>query len=274
MPSTIANPQDTIIFGFDSAWSDKSPGAICALAFDQRGEVTFHTPTAVGFAGALDYIRARRQSHACVIVALDQPTIVPNKTGMRPAERVAASLLSFTGGGVQPAFRKKKSMFGDCAPIWQFKDDLGADDDPQKARHADKGTYLIEVFPALALAGLVSGFAARLGAPKYNPRNRKFRQAHWIKVVDEVADVANTLYLSGVGAWCSQLPTIKKPTKKEQDCLDAVICALVGFIWRACARDESVVIGDTERGYIVAPVSAGTDQRLRNAAKKVGVPFV
>ena len=36
MPPAIAKPQtDTIIFGFDSAWSDKSPGAICALAFDK-----------------------------------------------------------------------------------------------------------------------------------------------------------------------------------------------------------------------------------------------
>ena len=28
---------DTIIFGFDSAWSDRSLGAICALAFDALG---------------------------------------------------------------------------------------------------------------------------------------------------------------------------------------------------------------------------------------------
>lgn len=44
MPPAIAKPQtDTIIFGFDSAWSDESPGAICALAFDREGKVTLRT---------------------------------------------------------------------------------------------------------------------------------------------------------------------------------------------------------------------------------------
>ena len=88
MPLAVTQPQtDTIIFGFDSAWSDKSPGAICALAFDSKGRVTFHTPQAARFADALDYITEPRQSFACAIVALDQPIIVPNQEGMRAAER-------------------------------------------------------------------------------------------------------------------------------------------------------------------------------------------
>ena len=274
MPPAIANPQtDTVIFGFDSAWTDRSPGAICALGFDQKGKVAFHAPQAVLFAGALDYIRARRQSHGCAVVALDQPTIVPNKTGMRPAERVAGALLGFTGGGVQPANRKKKGMFDDCAPIWKFKKLLGADDDPDKARHAARGTYLIEVFPALALPGLVDSFGAKLGAPKYNPRNRRFCQENWIEVVVETAALAHALGLPDAGLWCSKLPTKSKPTKKDQDCLDAVICVLVGFIWRACGRDVSALIGDTELGYIVAPVSATTRTRMAGAASKKGVPF-
>lgn len=274
VPPAIANPQtDIIIFGFDSAWSDKSPGAICALAFDQKGKGTFHAPKPVHFAGALDYIRARGQSHTCVIVAIDQPTIVPNETGMRPAEKVAGGLLGLTGGGVQPANRKKKDMFGNCAPIWKFEDELGAEDDPERARFADRGTYLIEVFPALALPGLADTFAKRGGAPKYNPRNSKFCQKDWIGVVVETAGVAHALGLPDAGLWCSKLPTKSKATKSDQDCLDAVICALVGFIWRACAQNVSAVIGDTDNGYMVTPVSTATDKILQEAAGKKGVPF-
>lgn len=274
VPPAIANPQtDTVIFGFDSAWTDRSPGAICALGFDQKGKVAFHAPKAVLFEAALDYIGARRQSHACAVVALDQPTIVPNQTGMRPAERVAGALLGFTGGGVQPAYRKKNDMFGDGAPIWTFKEELGAEDDPEKARHAAKGTYLIEVFPALALPGLVDSFGDQLGAPKYNPHNSKFSQDDWIEVVVETAALAYALGLPDAGFWCSELPTKSKPTKKDQDCLDAAICVLVGFIWRACARDVSALIGDAELGYIIAPVSATTRARMASAARKKGVPF-
>ena len=275
MPPTIANPQtDTLIFGFDSAWTGKSPGAICALGFDAEGSAKFDAPRAVCFKSALEYIKAHREPYACAVVALDQPTIVPNKTGSRPAERVAASLLGFTGGGVQPANRSKESMFGDDAPIWDFKVKLGADDDPEKAGIAANGDYLVEVFPALALPGLVGSFAERLGAPKYNPSNSgKFRQEDWIAVVGNVAAVARSLGLADLGGWCSSLPVKKKPTKREQDCLDAAICALVGFIWRACVRSDSVLIGDLKEGYIVAPVSAATQTLMAKAAAKKGVPF-
>ena len=274
MPLTVTKFQtDTAVFGFDSAWTDRSPGAICTLAFDAEGNTTFDAPRVVRFLDALDYIASRKQSHACTVVALDQPTIVPNETGMRPAERAAASLLSFTGGGVQPANRSKKSMFGADAPIWGFKKTLGADDDPFQARLSSKGTYLIEVFPALALSGLVDRFAGRLCAPKYNPRNKRFRQHDWIGVVQNVAAIANTLGLTALSNWCSNLPVSRKPTKAEQDCLDAAICVLVGFIWRACARDASALLGDMEGGYVVAPVSLATGERLREAAESRGVPF-
>ena len=62
---------------------------------------------------------------------------------MRPAERIAASVLSYTGGGVQPANKGKEDMFGDKAPIWQFKEYLGAEDNPELARNADSGLFLM-----------------------------------------------------------------------------------------------------------------------------------
>ena len=88
-----------------------------------------------------------------------------------------------------------KDMFGNCAPVWRFEDELGAEDDTEGAKFADRGTYLIEVFPALALPGFADTFAEPGGTPKYNPRSSKFCQQDWITVVDESADVANVLDL-------------------------------------------------------------------------------
>ena len=88
-----------------------------------------------------------------------------------------------------------------------------------------------------------------------------------------MAAVARSLGLADLGDWCSSLPVKKKPTKREQDCLDAAICVLVGFIWRACVRSDSVLIGDLKKGYIVAPVSAATRTRMAKAAANKGVPF-
>ena len=89
----LVTPQNsTIIFGFDSAWTDspKAPGAICAIAFDDSGQVEFHEPRLVSFAAALTFIEALRKDFAVSLVALDQPTIVPNGSGSRPIDKVAA----------------------------------------------------------------------------------------------------------------------------------------------------------------------------------------
>ena len=274
MPLTIATRQtDTIIFGFDSAWSDNTPGAICALGFDALGNASFDPPVPANFEKALKYITDRKHSITSTVVALDQPTIVPNERGMRPAERVAASLLSFTGGGVQPANRSRTGLFDARAPIWHFKSTLGASDDSEQARHSRAGSYLVEVFPALALPGIHAPFACRLCAPKYNPKNRKFRLADWVAVTEAAAAVASGLGLADLGGWCSDNSAQENPTKGLQDCLDAAICALVGFVWRACDRSASALLGGLDEGYIVTPVSTITRARLQKAADARGIPF-
>lgn len=272
LPTIITPLSNTIIFGFDSAWTDKNPGAICVLSFDDCGHVTFNPPMLVRFRDALSHIEHLRITAGRTVVAIDQPTIVPNASGMRPAERIAASVLSYTGGGVQPANKGKAAMFGDRAPIWQFKKDLGAEDEPELARSADSGLFLVEVFPALALPGLHVAFAGRYCAPKYNPQNRKkFRASDWEAVVKAMAAIAQKLELDECAEWCKTLCTISKPTKGQQDQLDSVICAIIGYIWLACKRSDSVMLGDLETGYIVAPVSRETVGRLKAAANDKGV---
>jgi predicted RNase H-like nuclease len=116
----VVNQQrDAIIFGFDSGWTDnaKAPGAICAVAFDGDGQLRFHEPRPVSFAEARSFIHARRNDFGTSLMALDQPSVVPNVEGMRPVGKVAAWVVSWIGGGVQPANRSKAQMFGDHAPI-------------------------------------------------------------------------------------------------------------------------------------------------------------
>ena len=263
---------DTVIFGFDSAWTDKTTGAICSLSFDARGRASFDPPQLTRFAEALKYIVSRSSSEQRGVVALDQPTIVTNGTGMRPVERAVATLLSFTGGGVQPA-NTSKAMFGPGAPVWRFKRNLGADDDPELARAAEQGMFLIEVFPALALPGLDATFAQRLCAPKYNPGNRKtFNPVDWRAVVEVTRDTAIELELADCVKWCSSLGD--EPTKSDQDRLDSVLCALVAYIWLAGDRSASMLLGDLATGYMVTPVSVESGARLSKGAARKGVSWM
>jgi predicted RNase H-like nuclease len=103
---------------------------------------------------------------------------------MRPVEKAVSSLISWIGGGVQPANRRNLNMFGPQAPIWMFLGKLGADENPEVARTAMRGLHLMEVFPALALASLEQNFFGRLKGPRYNPSRRNtFKIADWRAVI-------------------------------------------------------------------------------------------
>ncbi|TKW63709.1 MAG: DUF429 domain-containing protein [Paracoccus denitrificans] len=273
----LVRPQSsTIIFGFDSAWTDspKAPGAVCAVAFDDAGKAEFHEPRLVSFAEARNFIDSLRKDFAVSLVALDQPTVVPNTMGSRPVDKVAASLVSFIGGGVQPANRGKIGMFCDNAPIWPFLSCLGATEDPVRARTACAGHFLIEVFPALALPALLDDFAQRLRAPKYNPQNRKkFRLEDWQAVTRVIALTAEQFGLSSFVDWARKMHDATHPRKSDQDKVDAALCALIGLLWRAGPNSRSVMLGDVDSGYMITPISNKTFPRLEQAANRRGVPM-
>jgi predicted RNase H-like nuclease len=144
------------------------------------------------------------------------------------------------------------------------------------ARTAEAGLFLMEVFPALALPALSVRFDGRHGAPKCNPRNRRqFRREDWHEVTHAVA--SHGLYCCfpdlEVMDWAKAQADIERPVKADQDRLDAVICALIGMIWRTEVHTASAMIGDLTHGYMVTPVSLDSRKRLSAAAAKCGVPF-
>jgi predicted RNase H-like nuclease len=255
--------------GFDSAWvgNPKVPGAICAISFDGKRFHGFKEPKLVGFDEARSFIARVNRKHRLTLVAIDQPTIVPNDENMRPVEKVAASIVSWLGGGVQPAYRKKENMFGAGAPIWKFLRRLGAIENPELSRRAMRGKFIMEVFPALALPSLNRAFCGWKKGPRYNPANRgRFRQKAWQKVVATVLREARKLKCEKFIRWCNQLGKVRAPRKCHQDKLDAAICLLIMIRWRRGKRKDSAMIGDLKQGYIVAPVVAEIKDRLRKAA--------
>jgi predicted RNase H-like nuclease len=268
----------TCIIGFDSAWTDniKAPGAVCALVIAKDGAVSFKPPRLASFDQAFEFIEAERRACETCLVALDQPTIVPNAIGSRPVDQVAASLISFIGGGVQPANRSKKDMFDCGAPIWRFLKRLGAEEKPELSRTAESGLFIIEVFPALALPAFNIKFNGRMKAPKYNPANRrKFRLSDWLDVIETVARYAHAFRVEAIEIWAREVKretTDRPPRKADQDRLDAVLCVLVGYHWRTRPRRDSIMIGDLTSGYMIAPTVADTRARLEAAAAKRGVP--
>jgi len=261
--------------GFDSAWTDsaKAPGAICAVDIEHGKAVRFHPPQLVSFEQAQTFVQRRRSCSGNTLVALDQPTIVPNLTGMRPVERLAASLVGWLGGGVQPSYRGRTTMFGDAAPIWRFLANLSAVERPEEARVATAGLYVIEVFPALALASLDVGFFGRLAAPKYNPQRKSFRIGDWARVADAVARESRTFGCDELTNWSSNAGQIRRPHKADQDMMDAALCMLTSLRWRLRPRLESLFLGDTTNGYMILPVVPTVRHHLVAQSRRFSVPI-
>ncbi len=270
--------------GFDSAWAGKSPGGIAWVTSVEGRHEEPQLPRPAHFDEAAQVVRDLQATCDYVLVAVDQPTVVPNQTGMRPVERVAASLISKLGGGVQPANRGKTSsdrvisskvaMFGPNAPIWRFLEPLDALQNPSQARAANDGLHLMEVFPALALPALEPAILERKRAARYNPANRrKFSLADWQLVARSVSRHAESLGLARLSKWATDQARSRKPTKSDQDCLDAAICLIVALLWRRAPRNDVTVIGDLQHGYMVSPVTPEIRGILQPAAAKRGVPM-
>jgi predicted RNase H-like nuclease len=203
-----------------------------------------------------------------VLIAIDQPTIVPNLTGMRPVERVAGSIVNRLKGGVQPAYRQRDDMFGPSAPIWRFLNTVNARQNVTAARSALIGCFMIEVFPALALPTMAPEIWRRQKAARYNPANKKFVLDDWKMVTQAVSKYAMRFGLAPFADRASRLHEMPDPKKADQDKLDSIICVLIGWAFRKEPSSHSIVIGDEANGFMVAPASPLVRSILTASAAK------
>ncbi len=270
--------------GFDSAWSVRNKGAISYAVFQEDTLEREALPQLSSFRDAAETINELRRECDDVLVAIDQPIIVPNQYGSRPVDRVAGSLMGKLCSGTQTANRNKATMFGDAAPIWRFIEDISAAEHPgttnagignplmdfEVAKTATGQIHLIEVYPALALPALEPKFMDRSYAARYNPRNKnKFCLADWGLACETVRRCAGELNLQVLMEWAQAMAKLPSPRKAHQDKLDAVICLIIAMQWRRERAGHGLtVIGNLESGYMVTPASCDTRRILQAACEK------
>ena len=261
--------------GFDSAWAGRNKGAIAYVIFQGDVLQESRSPQSSLFHDAAQIIRELQRECHDVLVAIDQPIIVPNYSSSRPVDRVAGSLMGRLRSGVQPANRSKTAMFGDKAPIWKFIDDIGASLDFEAAETASGQTHLIEVYPALALPTLEPEFMERKSAARYDPTKPKnFCLADWQQVCETVHPCAADFGLDSMSRWAKDMAGLASPKKSHQDEIDAMTCLIVALQWRRkLAWHEVSAIGDLETGYMVTPTSHTTRNILQDACGKRNVSF-
>ena len=259
---------NTLVVGFDSAWTAKNSGGIVGVVCsDDGGIIELGPPQTANYQEAEAIILQWQTALVprLTVVMLDQPTIVNNAAGQRPVENIVSSPISLRGGGVQPANTGKAAMFGADAPVWAFLQRFGGAADPLAVTTA---TQVYETYPVLALIALgwtlPEGKAGRL--PKYNPARRKtFSIPDWQHVCTKTVAACREFGLEKISAWVDQAGQDGKPRKEVQDCLDACICLLVGL--QFAVQKNCLMIGDLETGYMIVPASPGLQAELASRCR-------
>jgi predicted RNase H-like nuclease len=255
----------TLLVGFDSAWTHTNSGAIVGVCRSDKGVFRdLGPPKRVNYVEAAATILAWQVEKAptTTIVLLDQPTIVSNPTGQRSVENIVGSPIGRRYGGMQPANRSKREMFGEDAPIWQFLKQFGG---PANLLESDAETRVIETYPVLTMIALLWTLpdarrpTGRL--PKYNPdRRRTFSISDWRHVCDRTSAGLAERGIKELTLWVEGISGKARPTKREQDGLDACICLLVALY--LIEKKDCLLVGNQQEGYIVVPYGAELSAEL------------
>lgn len=266
----------TLLVGFDSAWTMSNTGAIAAaLQLDDGTFYEFGKPLCADFNDAKSKIQKWQfdKAPSTTIIMLDQPIIVKNPNGQRPVENIVSSPIGLRYGGVQPANKSKKDMFGTNAPVWSF---LAAFRGPADPLNNTPGSQIYETYPVLTIIALNWILSDKIRAtgrlPKYNPRRMTFHLSDWRYVCDHAKAAYLNLGLGVIAEWLDDVAHNKKPQKSDQDCLDACICLLVAIHFSE--RQDCIMVGDLSTGYMIVPFNAGLRNELDTRCRKTGrIPF-
>ena len=272
--------------GFDSAWSIKNKGAICHVVYQGNSLEEVCLPKLSSFDEAGQIIRDLQKECQDVLVAIDQPIIVCNRSGSRCVDRIARRLIHRLRSGVQSANRtgkpNKAALFGDEAPIWGFINEIGPSGDTgtaydgacnplldfEAAKTSTGQSHLIEVYPALALPALEPKIMERNLAARYNPRRKTFCLADWRLVCQTVRRCGDELGLQPLSKWAEEVAALTSPElkKPDQDKIDAAICLVIALqLRRYRERYGLTAIGDQKTGYMVTPTSLKKQSILQGA---------
>lgn len=257
----------TLLVGFDSAWTVGKSGAVAGLLRTDDGEfVDLGPPRISSFTQAGTTILEWQASHqpTRTLILIDQPTVVKSQVGkQRSVEKIVCSPVSRRYGGVQPAHPGREEMFGSAAPLWNFLERFGGAADPL---HNLGDVVVLETYPVLTLISLgwlLPDSRATGKLPKYNPdRKKTFSISSWQYVCQRLSHEFQKRGIENLSDWLEGLANLTRPTKPDQDRVDACICLLVAL----CLSDgaDCLMVGTVEEGYMVVPFSDPLAGELRD----------
>jgi predicted RNase H-like nuclease len=181
------------------------------------------------------------------IIAVDAPTLIPNATGMRLADKLTHKHFGRYHAGCYPANLNR--------PFAQRTVEFGLSLEARGFAHApviepkQLGRFQIEVFPHPAIVNLFK--LERI--LKYKKGKLSERRVELIKLRQFILDDLPTLQPSLKLSVLPEVPFSGLALKTLEDELDSLICAYVAAHWWYWGLERNLVLGDYLTGYIVIP---------------------
>jgi predicted RNase H-like nuclease len=246
--------------GLDLAWGEKNNTGVAVV--DAGGRLLH-----VGAAHDDESIAAAIEpfvSDDC-LVAIDAPLVVSNPTGSRPCE--AALNRDFRGfdAGAHPANTGNSALTRPRAARIATALTLDMDPASSSPRRA------IEVYPHPATIALF-GLEKILKYKKGSFESRQHELLQLMTLIEGLDNASPRLRVNHNMSWVELRKRVEAATRpvqldRDEDPVDAVLCAYVGLYWYH--RPEDVTIyGDYATGYIVTPTlpSGAAPARRRRSA--------
>ena len=246
--NTSANRATVRFLGIDLGWQS-GPSGVCCLSW--QGNV-LRLLDLNRFADANDVLAwVDRRAGPCTtaVVAVDAPTLIPNQTGMRRADRLAHQHFGRYDAGCYPAnrsrpFAEKLIAFGLAL------EDRGFCHMPDAPAQSE-GKYQLEVFPhpvTVHLFNLQRILKYKKGTlAQRRPELHKLREYQ----LTRLPTLEPPLVLTP--ADLPDIPHRGAAMKAVEDQLDSLTCAYAAAHWWYWGPERNWVLGSVAEGYIVGP---------------------
>lgn len=240
--------------GIDLGWISGASG-LCCLEWRDRHLSIRCWDRKQEIDEILTWIETCTPSPQPALIAVDAPTLIPNPTGMRVADKLAHHYFGRYHAGCYPANRQRPFAARTLA--------FGLSLEQRGFAHAptiepqQPGRYQIEVFPHTAIVQLF----ALDRILKYKKGKLAQRQAELDRLRQYILKILPNLEPRlKLEAIASNSPLTADLTgltgaalKAQEDQLDSLICAYGGAYWWYWGTRRNQVLGDATTGYLVVP---------------------
>jgi predicted RNase H-like nuclease len=241
------------LVGIDLGWNSQ-PTGLCCLEWQQEKLHLVALDRKLSIEEILSWCDSLIAKDEPALMAVDAPTLIPNKTGMRRPDQLTHKYFGRYHAGCYPANRNR--------PFAERTVAFGLHLEERGFLHAptiipqQTGRYQIEVYPHAAMVHLFQ--LERI--LKYKKGRIAQRKAELAKLQQYTQETLPQLTPSlsidpPLDAIIGSLDHLTGTALKAiEDQLDSLICAYIGAHWWYWGESRNWVLGDRDHGYIIVPV--------------------